>query len=253
MPAVGRLQGSVAMITGAAQGIGAAFARGLVAQGAAVAVCDLADPSPVVDSIRATGARAFGAIVDVTDAAALSRFVGDVNEQLGPVDILVNNAALFAGLPRKPFTDITAGEWNRVLSVNTLSVLECAKAVLPGMRERGYGKIINIASTTAHHGSPNLLHYVASKGAVISMTRAMAREVGEHGIAVNCIAPGLTMSEAGIRDTPLASVAGSTSRRSFKREQRPEDLVGTLVFLASHDSDFTTGQTFVVDGGSTMI
>jgi NAD(P)-dependent dehydrogenase (short-subunit alcohol dehydrogenase family) len=138
------------------------------------------------------------------------------------------------------------------MAVNTRGVVEFTKAVVPSMRQRGAGRIVNIASTTVHSGTPFLMHYVASKGAVIAMTRVMARELGEHGIAVNCIAPGLTMSEAVRHGTDPAIVAGAVRARSFKREQEPDDLVGPLLFLASADSKFVTGQTIVVDGGSIM-
>jgi NAD(P)-dependent dehydrogenase (short-subunit alcohol dehydrogenase family) len=249
MASSGRLQGKIAMVTGAAQGIGAAYARRLASEGAVVAVCDLQDASDVVDAIHGEGGSATAASIDVTDAAAVAAFVQDTAAQFGPIDILVNNASLFGGLQRKKFSDITAAEWDRVLVVNTRSVLECTKAVVPAMRERQHGKIINIASTTVHFGQPMFLHYVASKGAVIAMTHALARELGDFGIAVNCIAPGLTMSETVKRDTPVQVTSMAANVRCFKREQTPEDLCGSLLYLASDDSDFVTGQTFIVDGG----
>lgn len=244
------LGGKVAIVTGAAQGIGSVYARALAAEGAAVFLCDLLDPQPVVADIQAAGGRAAGGVVDVTDAGAVAALVERARREFGGVDILVNNAALFGGLDRKPFVEIPTAEWDRVMIANTRSVFECTKAVVPAMRERGGGKVVNIASSTVLSGTPMLLHYVASKGAVIAMTRAMARELGEHNIAVNCLAPGLTMSDAVKKGPFQASVAMAVQMRSFKREQQPEDIVGPLLFLVSSASDFVTGQTYVVDGGA---
>ena len=175
----GRLAGKVAIVTGAAQGIGAVYARALAAAGAAVSVCDVNDPHAVVAEIVSAGGRALGSIVDVSDAAAVTELVARTASAFGGVDILVNNAALFGGLPRKPFVEITSAEWERVMTINTRGVFECSKAAVPEMRRRGGGKIVNVSSSTVHTGTPMLLHYVASKGAVIAMTRAMARELGE--------------------------------------------------------------------------
>ena len=248
----GRLSGKVAIVTGAAQGIGAVYARALAAAGAALSVCDLSDPKPVVDAIVAAGGRAIGTVVDVTDAAAVAGLVRATAQAFGGIDILVNNAALFGGLARRPFVEIPSDEWDRVMAINTRGVFECTKAVVPAMRERGGGKIVNVSSSTVHTGTPMLLHYVASKGAVIAMTRAMARELGEYGIAVNCLAPGLTMSDA-VKSGPFVAAAPMAAQmRSFKRDQQPEDLIGPLLFLTSSDSDFVTGQTYVVDGGAFM-
>jgi NAD(P)-dependent dehydrogenase (short-subunit alcohol dehydrogenase family) len=247
-----RLAGKVAIVTGAAQGIGAVYARALAAAGAAVSLCDLHEPHAVVAEIVAAGGRAQGSVVDVTDAAAVRSLVEATGAAFGGLDILVNNAALFGGLARQPFLEIRSEEWDRVMSINTRGVFECARAAVPAMRARGGGKIINISSSTVLTGTPMLLHYVASKGAVIAMTRAMARELGEHNIAVNCLAPGLTMSEA-VKSGPFAVNAPmALQMRAFKRDQQPEDLVGPLLFLACADSDFVTGQTYVVDGGGFM-
>jgi NAD(P)-dependent dehydrogenase (short-subunit alcohol dehydrogenase family) len=251
-----RLDGKVAIVTGAAQGIGAAYAKALIAEGASVSVCDIIDPQPLVNTIVEAGGKAIGSITDIMDPAALSAMVERTIKQLGGVDILVNNAAIFGQLTFKPFYDISAAEWDKVLAVNVRGSIECAKAVLPHMRQQKYGKIINISSATFHRGSPMLSHYVASKGAVIAITRTMARELGDFGIRVNCIAPGFTLSEA-VRANPVYDNAAITAMtlgaRAIKREETPEDLVGTLVYLASADSDFVTGQTIVVDGGSTML
>ena len=248
-----RLGGTVAIVTGAAQGIGATYARALAAEGARVSVCDLDPPDAVVEAIRAAGGEAIGRVCDVSDAASVQALVQATVQGFGGVQVLVNNAALFGKIALKPFTEIASEEWDRVMAVNTRGPLECVKAALPVMRRQGYGKIINIASGTVFKGTPLMLHYVASKGAVIAMTRAMARELGEYGICCNALAPGLTLSDTIKGRNDYGGVrALNVESRSLKREETPNDLVGALLFLASHDSDFMTGQTLLVDGGSAM-
>ena len=249
-----RLKGKVAVVTGAAQGIGASYARALAAEGAAVVVTDIAEPAETAAAITKSGGRSLALACDVTDAAALGTMVTRTVERFGGLHILINNAAMFGKLALKPFDQISSAEWDQVMGVNVRGVFECCKAVLPQMRKQGYGKIINVASGTVFKGTPMLLHYVTSKGAVIALTRCVAREVGDSGIRVNCIAPGLTMSE-NVRNNPAwadAIVTANTASRAIKREAEPEDMVGTVVYLASPDSDFVTGQTIVVDGGSAM-
>lgn len=228
------------------------YAAGLAEEGASVAVCDIQDPQPVVDRLVAEGWRVIGGIVDVTDAKSIVAFVERTNRELSGVDVLVNNAALFGVLAHRRFLEIPSEEWERVMSVNTRGVFEFSKAVVPFMRARGGGKIINITSSTIYFGSPMLMHYVASKGAVDAMTRVMARELGEDNIAVNSLAPGLTMSEAVAARPVKAMAERAVQGRAFKREQLPADLIGPLVYLASDDSNFVTGQAHVVDGGGTM-
>jgi NAD(P)-dependent dehydrogenase (short-subunit alcohol dehydrogenase family) len=248
-----RLDGIAAIVTGAAQGIGATYAQAMAAEGARLSVCDLDPPDAVVAAIRAAGGKAIGRVCDVSDAKAVAALVEATIEAFGGVQVLVNNAALFGKIALKPFTEIDSGEWDRVLAVNTRGPFECVKAVLPAMRRQRYGKIINIASGTVFKGTPMMLHYVASKGAVVAMTRAMARELGEYGICCNALAPGLTLSDTikGRNDYGALRTLNIESR-SLKREETPDDLVGALIFLASHDSDFMTGQTLLVDGGSAM-
>lgn len=251
---MGRLSGRSIIVTGAAQGIGAAYAKALAAEGALLALCDLAAPETVVAEIKDVGGEAFGMACDVTDGAAVGRLVAATDRAYGGVQGLVNNAAFFGTLALKRIEDIEAAEWDRVMAVNVRGTFECIKAALPVMRRQRYGKIVNIASGTVFKGTPMFLHYVASKGAIVALTRAVARECGDDGIRCNCLAPGLTLSE-NVRNNP--DWAGEIARaniasRCLKREETPEDLLGTLVFLAAADSDFMTGQTIVVDGGSAM-
>lgn len=245
----------MAIVTGAAQGLGARFARALGEAGAAVLACDVHDCAETARFIETGGSRALAATADVTHPADMRRVVEQCVKTFGRLDILVNNAALSGHLRLVPIEEIDSGDWDRIMAVNVRGTFEAAKAALPAMRSGGYGKIINIASGTAIKGAPRLLHYVASKGAILSMTRAMARELGDDGIRVNCIAPGLTMSEntrnhpdwkGGIHEANLAS-------RAIKRDAEPQDLLGALLFLASAESDFITGQTLAVDGGSVML
>jgi NAD(P)-dependent dehydrogenase (short-subunit alcohol dehydrogenase family) len=247
-----RLNDKVAIVTGAAQGIGATYALALAAEGARVVICDLQAPEHTADAIRAQGGTALAIACDVTDGAAVKAMVDGAIEAFAGVHILINNAALFATLQLKPFEQTESGEWDRIMAVNVRGSFECAKAVLPIMRQQGYGKIVNIASATAFKGAPMMLAYVASKGAIIAMTRSIAREVGDAGIRCNCLAPGLTMS-ANVQanaDWAEAIVKANIASRCLKREAVPEDLIGALLFLSSTDSDFMSGQTIVVDGGS---
>ena len=251
---MGRLDGRVAIVTGAAQGIGAAYAKRFAEEGAKVAICDVLDCTNVVNTIAQSGGEAFGMEVDVSDEAQVAGLVAKTVETFGRVDVMVPNAAIFAALNRRSFLDIGVEEWDRVMAVNVRGVFVCIKAVVPQMKEQGYGKIVNISSATVQAGVPWFLHYVSSKGAVDAMTRASARELGDFGIRVNSIAPGFTMSEQieSQRDELQFNLDMNLAGRAFKREEMPEDLLGTMVFLASAESDFMTGQTVVVDGGLVM-
>jgi NAD(P)-dependent dehydrogenase (short-subunit alcohol dehydrogenase family) len=252
MKTTGRLEGRVAIVTGAAQGIGAQYAMALAAEGAAVLLADILDAGPVAEAIGAQGGRGFAVKTDVTDPASVRAMVAAAVEQFGGVDILVNNAALFGTLSLKPFEQIESAEWDRMMAVNVRGSFECAKAVAPEMRKKQYGKIINIASGTVFKGAPMMLHYVTSKGAIVAMSRSLARELGDDGIRVNTLAPGLVMS-ANVLDNPAwkgAVLQNNIASRAIKREATPEDMCGTLVYLCSADSDFVTGQVLVVDGGS---
>lgn len=246
-----RLAGRTAIVTGGGRGIGVAYARAMAVEGAQVAVCDVLDPEPTVNIIRQQGGEAMGFTCDVTDPGAVAEMVAGTVEAFGKVDVLVNNAALFANLNRRHFMDIDSAEWDKVMAINTRGVFECVKAVVPDMRKRQYGKIVNVASGTVFKGSPGLCHYVASKGAVVAMTRVMARELGDDNICVNALAPGMTMSE-GVADKDEYINSPTPNTRCFKRHEQPEDLTGAVIFLASGESDFMTGQCMVVDGGAAM-
>lgn len=245
----GRLADRVIIVTGAGQGIGKAYARALAAEGAKLALCDLYDPQTVAHEIEGNGGQALSQATDVTSRAAVERFVAATIERFGTVHGLVNNAAMFTVLKHRPFTEIPSDEWDQVMAVNTRGSFECARAVVPAMRRQQYGKIVNVASGTLFKGSTGLMHYVASKGAVVAMTRVMARELGADNICVNAIAPGFTESER-IGADSIARSAATVAGRCFQRPEKPEDLVGAVVFLCTAESDFITGQTLLVDGGS---
>jgi len=249
-----RLKDKVAIVTGGARGIGAAFCEGLAEAGAAVVVADVLDGGAVAERITHTQKRALYVRADVTSKRSVESLVAETVRAFGTVDILVNNAGLFADLRAKPFQHIDEDEWDRVMAVNVRGPFQCAKAVAPVMIEAKKGRIVNIASGTAFKGTPNMLHYVASKGAVVSITRSLARELGAHNICVNAIAPGLTMSEAVTVHpdwTGKANAAGIAAR-AIQREEVPADLISTLIYLCSDDSNFVTGQTISVDGGALM-
>jgi NAD(P)-dependent dehydrogenase (short-subunit alcohol dehydrogenase family) len=246
----GVLAGKVAVVTGAAQGIGNAIARGLAEQGARVVVADLRRAEEAAEDLP----DAVGLEVDVADEGAVEAMVAATVAQTGGIDILVNNAGLYASLAMCPFTEITLEEWRRVMDVNVASMFLTCRAVVPCLRERGGGKIVNISSGTPFRGVPFLLHYVTSKGAIVAFTRALAKELGRDGIHVNCVAPGFTLSD-GVREQPkvLAALRDvSIAARTLQRDQLPDDVVGAVVFLCTPASDFITGQTIVIDGGQTF-
>src|SRR6516162_282783 len=248
------LKDKVAIVTGGGRGIGATFCEGLAEAGAKVVVSDVLDGAAVAERIGERQRPAVYVRADVTSKASVESLVADTVREFGTVDILVNNAGLFADPAVKPFLDIDEDEWDRVMKVNVRGTFQCAKAVAPLMMEKKRGRIVNIASGTAFKGTPNFLHYVASKGAVVSMTRSLARELGPYNICVNAIAPGLTMSEAVLTNpdwTGKASVAGIAAR-AIQREQVPADLISTLIYFCSDESNFVTGQTISVDGGALM-
>ncbi len=249
-----RLNGKVAIVTGGAQGIGAQYVRALARQKAYVVVADLADASALVTELEGAGSQATYARTNVADASSVRKMVEVTVGKFGRIDILVNNAAIFTSLSFKPFGEIDSAEWDQVMAVNVRGVFECVKAVTPYMARNGYGKIVNIASGTVFKGAPLLLHYVTSKGAIVAMTRSLARELGDVGIRVNTIAPGLVMSENVVANASYrgAVVENNIASRAIKRAATADDLVGALLYLCGPDSDFVTGQCLVVDGGSVM-
>ncbi len=248
------LENRVAIVTGGARGIGQAYCLGLARAGAKVVVADMLDTAETVAQATAAGGDAIGVTVDVASFASVQSMASKAIEVFKKIDILVNNAALMANLKMGPFHQIPEDEWDRVMAVNVKGIWHCIKAVTPSMIQQKYGKIINISSTTVLMGVPGLLHYVTSKGAVFAMTRALSRELGSLGIRVNTIMPGLTQSQA-IKSMMAAApqLEGMSkqlaAQAALGREQYPEDLVGTVLFLGSEDSDFITGQNFTVDGG----
>ena len=249
-----RLKGKVAIVTGGAAGIGKHYSQALAEAGAQVMIADIVDGKSVADGIAAkSGANSVAsAKCDVSDEAQVKKLVAQTIERFGQIDVLVNNAALYAKLVPVKATEIDAALWDQVMAVNVRGAFLMVKHVAPHMQARKSGKIINIASGTAYKGIPHMLHYVTSKGAIIAFTRALSRELGADGIAVNTLAPGLVLSDTGIENVAHHDEMRGPVRdsRAFKRDMFPEDLLGALVFLASNESDFMTGQTIAIDGGS---
>jgi NAD(P)-dependent dehydrogenase (short-subunit alcohol dehydrogenase family) len=247
-----KLKDRVAIVTGSAQGIGKAYAMKLSQEGAKVVIADILDAKGVQQEIESKGGEALALQIDVSDEQSVKEMVLRAINQFGRIDILINNAAIFGTIVKRPFHEISAVEWDEVIRVNLKGTFLCCKAVYPQMKKQGKGKIINVSSTTFFSGVPYFLHYVTSKGGIVGFTRALAREVGHDGISVNAVAPGLTLSEAVCENPKYSSeyLKIAASGRCFKREEQPEDLLGTVVFLASDESDFITGQTIAVDGGA---
>ena len=249
----GILQGQVAIITGGGSGIGFSTAREMIRLGARVALCGRT--AAKLDAARAQLGGSdvvFTATCDIREPAQVEEFVRGTLAAFGRIDILVNNAALFADLVKKPFWEIPAAEWDKVMAVNLKGPFLCSKAVYPQMKKQGKGKIINVASGAFYKGLPHFLHYVVSKGGNVAITRSLAREVGDAGITVNTIAPGYTETEF-LKENPQDPpevIRMASAMRCIRRPETPEDLTGAVVFLSSDDSDFITGQTIIVDGGS---
>jgi NAD(P)-dependent dehydrogenase (short-subunit alcohol dehydrogenase family) len=240
------------VVTGAAIGIGRAVADDLVSAGAKVVIADVRGAEDAAKSIAAGGGEAVGVTADVTSPEALTALADATAAAFGGADILVNNAGIFAGLEFRPFTEIPLAEWHRVMDVNVLGCFLTARAMVPQMRERGGGRIVNIGSTSQFKGTAGLVHYSASKGAVTGLTRALARELGPDSILVNQVAPGFTISDgvAEHLDSFSAMRANAPGARVLHRDMAPPDIVGAVHFLVGPGAAFVTGQTIVVDGGA---
>ena len=243
-------QKRVAIVTGAARGIGRAFARRFVADGMRVAIADLnaEQGEETAKELRSGGAEAIFVRTDMTDEKSAHAMVAAAVKAFGGVDVLVNNAGI-VNLPRTPLWELELSEWERIMALNARGVWLGIKAVVPAMRERGGGSIVNISSNTFLSGRTGAIHYVASKGAVVGITRAAARELGEFNIRVNAILPGSVITETRRGNVDPVRQAQLLQNMSLKREEVPEDLIGTAAFLASADSGFMTGQSLNVDGG----
>lgn len=239
------------IVTGAATGIGQAFALGAAAQGAHVLVADLNAADETMDRIKSQGGRASYARVDVSDEASVQAMAEAALKATGRIDGLINNAAYFREVKLTPFEELDPLIWDRIFQVNVKGVWLCCKAVMPAMRARQSGSIVNIASVVAVAGQPGYLHYVATKGAVLSMTKGLAKECGKDGVRCNVIAPGFVITDA-TKNRPIEWQQSFLKARALSREQRPDDLVGTALYLLSDLAGFVSGQTIVVDGGHIM-
>ncbi len=247
-----KLAGKTAIVTGGAMGIGRALADGLAAQGANIVIADQTGAEAAAAEMTEAGYAALGVACDVSSEEETRRMAAQSIESFGAIDILINNAGIYSSLAPQPFEEQTAEEWRKILDVNVIGTFLCCQAVVAQMRAQGGGRIINLSSGTPFKGVPYLLHYVASKGAINAITKALAKELGGDGILVNGIAPGFTLSD-GVMANPvqlekLKEV--SLQARVIQRDQVPSDLVGAAVYFASADSAFVTGQTLVVDGGA---
>ncbi len=244
---MGRLEGKICIVTGGAAGLGRTYCKAMAAEGAHVVVADIIDGEELAGDIGGLYAK-----TDVSSPQSACACAERTIAEYGKIDVLVNNAALYSKLPMQPYADIDFDLWDQVMAVNVRGAFAMIKAVGPVMQARKTGKIINITSGTTYKGMPNMLHYITSKGALVAMTRALSRELGDSNICVNNLSPGLILSDSiaqnknhidQTEDRVLAS-------RALKRHGFPNDLIGALIFLASSDSDFVTGQTIAVDGGS---
>lgn len=247
-----RLSGKVAIVTGGAKGIGRHYSAALARHGARVMIADIAEGKDLASEIEQTGGTAATVTCDVANEASVKAMVAETIKVFGRIDILVNNAALYSVLTPRAYDEWDADLWDKVMAVNIKGSYLTVRHVAPHMIAQNSGKIINIASGTPYKGIPRMLPYVTSKGAIIAFTRALSRELGEHNICVNTLSPGLILSDTGLTNTAHIEEERVKIRntRAFKRDAYPEDLLGALVFLASDDSNFVTGQSLVVDGGS---
>jgi 3-oxoacyl-[acyl-carrier protein] reductase len=246
--------GRSVLITGGGKGIGKVYVEEFAKAGARVSAADIdvAAAEDVANSLNKANLQAFGLGVDIADEASVKAAVAAVIDRYGSVDVLINNASLMSTLPRRSWLEIPVEEWDRVMAVNLRGMFLCCRAVFPAMKAQKRGKIVNISSSRVWEGAPNRLHYTTSKAGVIGFTRALAREVGEFGITVNALTPGMTQSETQVASSSGNYLASRIAGRAIERVQVPADLVGAVMFLSSPASDFMTGQTINVDGGKSM-
>ncbi len=252
-----RLKDKVAIITGAGQGLGREFASTFSQEGATVVIADInfENAQKVADEINSAGGKALAFEADVTSAESTRKMAETTVEAFGKIDILVNNAAICYGLQMTPFTDIEEKDWDAIMAVNVKGIWQCSKAVFPQMMKQKKGKIVNLSSATFDLGLPMMLPYIASKGAVVGITRSLAREIGSLGINVNCIHPGFVMTESSKKlaeSSPAGFVEAVDSMQAVKGREQPSDVAGGVVYLASDESDFVTGQSLLIDGGTAM-
>ena len=239
----------VAIVTGAAKGLGRSYALTLAADGWSVVAADVLDLDPVTQEIAAGGGAVLAVPTDVSGEAATGALADAALERFGRIDALVNNAAIFTSIEKKPFDELTVDEWDRMFAVNVRGTWLCCKAVAPAMKEARAGRIVNVSSMTVPGGIPLFLHYVASKAAIVGLTRALARELGEWGICVNAIAPDYVPHDEAYTAQQPEMAAALARQRCFQRDMTPDDLTGTLRYLVGSGSEFVTGQTLYVNGG----
>ncbi len=242
-----RLKDRIAVVSGAATGIGKAAAVRLAAEGASVEILDLKDATETVNEIRAAGGQAYSEICDVTSEAQIAQAVAALAARHGHVDILVNNAGILSG--KTPWHELSYEEVNRFVQVNYLGYFLVSKAIYPLLKKSAYGRLINVASRTYFLANPGQMAYVAAKGAVMGMTRVMAKEMGDDNICVNAVAPGMIATEGTLAHSDEAAFNRVMGNQAIKKRGKPEHLAGLIAFLASDDAEMITGQMILCDGG----